>query len=305
MDNTSNKNDEIDLRLVYNKIKQIFMGFWNFIIDILTNIYKVIRKRLLLCIMISILGIGVGIGLFFVQKPIYVSVMTLSSSVLNNDFCEDLILGLQTIVEDDTPELLAQRLNITVQSAKEIKKIQFHNYSEKLKKKYTEKDTVVLGLPFVIKADVYNPTVFDTLQKALVNYLENNNYSLKRKEIAKQNNIAMRGKIINEIRDLDSLKFIIASNMAHRGKENGFVFGQPLDPINTFREGIGLFKEELNLNTALILSDNIQVIEDFAPKAKPDSPRLLRNIVYYGAGGFLLGLIISFYLERKNLLVRA
>ena len=305
MDNTSNKNDEIDLRLVYHKIKQVFSRIWNFVINIFVDTFIVIRKRFILCIMISILGIGVGIGLFFVQKPVYVSVLTLSSSVLNNDFCEDLILGLQSIVEDDTPELLAQRLNISVQSAKEIKKIQFHNYSEKLKKKYTDHDTVVLGLPFIIKADVYNPSVFDTLQKALVNYLENNDYALKRKAISKQNIISMKGKIINEIHDLDSLKFIIASSMAPRGKENGFVFGQPLDPINTFREGIGLFKEELNLNTSLILSDNIQVIEDFVPRIKPDSPRLVRNIFIYGVGGFLLGLIISFYIERKNILVRA
>src|ERR1039457_6204518 len=140
MDNTSNKNDEIDLRLVYHKIKQVFSRIWNFVINIFADTFIVIRKRFILCIMISILGIGVGIGLFFVQKPVYVSVLTLSSRVLNNDFCKVLLLGLQSIVEDDTPELLAQRLNISVQSAKEIKKIQFHNYSEKLKKKYTDHD---------------------------------------------------------------------------------------------------------------------------------------------------------------------
>ncbi len=115
----------------------------------------------------------------------------------------------------------------------------------------------------------------------------------------------LRKKLEVEMHQMDSLKFVIASNMAPRGTQTGFVFGQPIDPINMFKEGINLFKEDLLLNQELELIDNIQVIQDFVPRAKPDSPRLVKNIVLFGAGSFLLGLILAFYLERKKILVRA
>ncbi len=296
MDNTSNKSNEIDLRLVYNKIKQPFITLWKFII----NIFLIIQKRLVLCICLFLFGIGAGIGLFFVSKPVYSSTMTISSSLLNNDFCRDEINELETLIRDNTPKLLAKKLKIDTNSAKEIKKVEFHNYFETPDKKYTKKDTVILGLPFKIKAYVSNISVYDTLQNAIVNYLENNPYALKRKEIKRQNIQLMREKLRTEIQQLDSLKIVVAAHLLPRGNSNGFVFGQPLDPINVYREGISLYKDDLELNSESILIDNIQVINDFSPSVRPESPKLWKTIITGAIVGFLLGIILSLYLERKK-----
>jgi hypothetical protein len=305
MDNTSNKNDEIDLRLIFSMIGKLFSGLWNFIISFITNCILILKRRWGLIFIFCSLGIGLGVGLFYYLRPIYSSTLVLSSNTLTNDFCADEIENLNLIIDDKTPELLAEHLQISLSAAKAMKELEFDNYNEKLKKKYDNRDTVVLGLPFKIKAYAYRNTLFDTLQKALVNHLENNEYSLKRKAIKIRNINSLKEKLTSDIKDLDSLKFSIAANMTPRGTENGFVFGQPLDPLNTFREGITLYKEDLDLNTSLELIDNIQVIQDFVPRAKPDSPRMVRNIAIYGSGGFLLGLMLAFYLERKKILVRA
>lgn len=290
--------DEVDLGLVYNKIKQLFLFFWN---SFTFCFFLIIRKWIFLLIFL-VVGAGLGTASYYYTKPVYASTLVLSSNALSNEFCADLINNLNVLVKDKTPELLAKKLNITISSAQSIKEIEFENYNEKLKKKYEDKDSIVLGLPFKIKVYAYTTTIFDTLNSELVNYLENNKYSLIRKKIKVDNINKLRQKIATEIYQIDSLKFVVSSNLFPRGNQSGFVFGQPIDPMNMFKEGITLFKEDLDLSTSLILSENIQVIQDFSPRAKPDSPRLTRNIFYYGAGAFMLGLFFSFYQERKKIL---
>ena len=299
MDNSSKTEDEVNLSIVFNKIKKFFSDIG----QAFANSFLFIKQKIAFLSVFSVFGILIGVGLTFVMKPIYISYLTISSNSLNNQFCKDMIDVLELAIKDDAPELLAKELNIEVSSAIEIKKIEFVNYDEKLAKKYADRDTVVLGLPFKIKASVSNISVFDTLQKALVNYLESNEYSLKRKAIKKENIELMQQKLNNEIHQLDSLKFIVVSNLLPRGNNSGFVFGQPLDPINIYKEGINLFQANLNLNSELILSDNIQVIQYFMPRKKPDSPRLLLNIAICGAAAFLFGLIIALYKEKRKTIV--
>ncbi len=299
MDNNSKTEEEVNLSIIFDKIKQTFSAIGQTFI----NFFLFIKRKIGFLTVFSVLGILIGVGLTCIMKPIYISYLTVSSTTLNNQFCYDMVNELNQMVKDDAPELLAKELKVDISLAKEIKKIEFLNYNDKLAKKYEDKDTVVLGLPFKIKASVSNIAIFDTLQKALVNYFENNEYSLKRKAIKKENLKLMQQKLVNEIHLLDSLKFIVASNLLPRGNTSGFVFGQPIDPVNIYKEGITLFQENLTINSDLILSENIQVIQSFTPRKKPDSPRLFLNIALCTSMTFLLGLIIAAYKEKRKTIV--
>ncbi len=289
--------EEIDLRFLYRKIKDFFSSVWQF----LFSCFTIALKRWILILCFIIISSSIGIGLYFYMKPVYTATLIVSSNSLSNDFCSDMIHNLEIMIEDRTPELLAKNLKIDLSYAKEIKELQFDNYDEKLKKIYKDKDTVVLGRPFKIKAYAFTNNVFDTLQHALVRYMENNEYALKRKQIKIANLNLLREKYKNDIHQLDSLKLVVASNLVPRGAAQGFVFGQPIDPMNMFKEEVNMFKEELSVRKELELSDNIQVIQDFSPKQKPDYPRLKKNIPWGGAMGLIAGLIFAFYLERKKI----
>ena len=102
----SEKEDEIDLGLLYIKIKQFVFGVWSLFSDSI----HILKKRWALVLFISLLGAGGGAGLFFITKPVYISTLVLSSNTLSNDFCADLIDNLNAIVRDNDPELLAKRL---------------------------------------------------------------------------------------------------------------------------------------------------------------------------------------------------
>ena len=115
------------------------------------------------------------------------------------------------------------------------------------------------------------------------------------------NNIQlMREKLKGEMHQLDSLKITVSTNLLPRGNSSGFVFGQPIDPINIYKEGISYFQKELDLNREIILIDNIQVIQDFSPRNKPDSPNFLRTTVTGGSLGFLFGLMLALILEKRK-----
>ena len=202
MNNNSNNNDEIDLRVIYNSIKQFLFNIWIFFV----TIFFIAKKRWVWILIFSLLGAGIGGMFFYTLKPTYISTLTLSSSNIRNDYCADLIEDLELIVKDKTPELLSKKLKITPSLSKEIQRIEFNNYDEKLQEKYKDKDTIVLGLPFKIKVHASNNAIFDTLQIALVHFLENNEYAIKRKEIKKQEIESMREKLNRDIHDLDSLK---------------------------------------------------------------------------------------------------
>lgn len=296
MGSSSNENDEIDLGLVYQAIKRLLVSLW----DSITSLFLITQKRWPLVLIFSLLGIGGGIGLFMISKPTYISTLTLSSNVLTNDFCSDIIHDLELIVEDQTPKLLAQRLKMDTGVANEIKRIEFYNYDEQLKDKYKDKDTIVLGRPFKVRLFTSKNNVFEPFQKALVDYLENNEYALKRKEIKKAENKQMREKLNSSIYQLDSLKKSLSSNLMPRGNPSGFVFGQPIDPVNVYKEAILFFQKELDLSKEAILIDNIQVISDFSARDKPDSPRIWKTTSAGGCAGLLFGVFLAAMLERRK-----
>ena len=300
MEKNSNKNEDIDLGGLFNLIKLPFVALWNFI----AYSFALAKKRWLILFIFTALGGGAGIWLFVTGKPVYASTLVLSSATLSNDFCADIIANLDILIRDNTPELLSKRLNIPINSARQLKGLEFDNYNENIKKKSAAKDTVVLGRPFKVKAYAANTTIFDTLQTALVNYLEGNEYALKRRELKKENYIQLREKLRENIRQIDSLKFSIALNMTRStSSQTNIVITKTEkfpdqastmnDPLSIFKEGMALYREELGINAALALSENIQVIQDFSPRAKPDST-WFKFMLKYGAAAFVLGMMLVY-----------
>lgn len=289
-------DDEIDLRLVYNKIKELSGGAARFF----NRIIETILKRIFLIGAISLICGGIGTGLYYMARPVYISSMTLSSNVLTNDVCAEMIENLQLMVEDDAPELLAEVLELDTSITKKIKKIEFENFNEELTTRY-KIDTIVVGVPFKIKVHTYSKEIFKTIQPALVNHLENNDYAMKRKKIKLENLTLLREKLKKEISEIDSLKSTVADHLIPRGNPSGFVFGQPIDPIPVFKEGVSLFTSDLQLNSDIFLLKNIEVVSDFNPRQKPQSPKLLKNIFWGCAAGFFLGFLLAWRLEKKRL----
>lgn len=252
-------------------------------------------KNVLLLTILVLTGLVGGFVHYKFSKPVFFSELILSSTYLQNDICADMVQKLDDYAEDRTPELLAQRLDIDSETAKSVLKIEFDNFDKKLYEKYKDKDTIALGLPFRIKIYVSNNSFLNTLQQAIINYFEKNPYVIEKKNIWIENTKLLKQKLQKEQTELDSLKKTIANHLAPRGTVGGFVFGQPLDPLNVYKEGITLYKEELDYNSQLILnSKNIRVYSDFEIREKPYRPKMAISMGVGAIAGFVLGFLISF-----------
>lgn len=276
------ENDEVNLLDLF---KRVFLSIRNAI----QRLLFFSAKNFFAIVIFTALGAGSGFLYYKFAQPIYSDELVLSSNYLQNDYCAEIIQDLQDYVEDKTPELLAQKLEIDAETARSIHKIQYDNFDEKLIEKYKDKDTVVLGLPFRVKIFVKNYKAFEVIEPALLNYFERNPVSAELKNIQMTTAKLMIEKIRKEITALDSLKKDAAKYLIPKGPQNGLVFGQPLDPVTIFKQAMDLYKEELFNSSELILKSKSVRLMSAQVRKKPYWPTLGLSILLFASAGLLLG----------------
>jgi len=289
------QDDEINLVDSLSFFTRAASSFKNAI----AGFFRFSLKNFILLLVFLLIGFAGGFVHYKLAKPVYFSELIVSSNYLPNDFCAELVEQLQGYVDDDTPELLAKKLEIDSADAEGIVKLQFSNFDENLAEKYKDRDTIVLGLPFKIKVYVSDFNLYPKLQPGLIGFFERNPYSEVERNIRLTNTNLLIEKIRKESSELDSLKKVVSSHLAPRGTQGGFVFGQPLDPINIYREVITLYKEELEKSAELIIkSNNLRVYSGFEVREKPHRPKLLLSIGIFALTGIFLGYVIA--LVKRN-----
>ncbi|WP_237586843.1 YveK family protein [Pontibacter russatus] len=242
---------------------------------------------------ITLTGAILGYGLFSITKPYYNSSMTLILAEIRNEFIEDQLNKLSVLINEQNFGAISERLDISVEAAGEIKGMSFYN----LDQDRIAEDSVLTGSPFRIELMLYNNQLFDTMEPALTNYLENNRYFSKQKRIRQQQMQSMISKYKQDIESLDSVKTTVASP---QGPVNGFVYGQPIDPSNLYRESINMYQEQIELEAELEQLDNVEVVNGFVTRLRPSGPNLIKYVLVGASIGFLVGLLVALRLESNK-----
>ncbi len=284
-----NASDEIDLLSIFRFINRQISSVKNKI----KNLIYAIISNLITVISLVFLGLGLGYLSYTTTKPYYSSSMTLVLSDIRNDFVEDQLDKLSVLIAEDNFEAVAERLDITPDAAREIKQMNFSN----LDQDRVEEDSVLTGSPFRIELLLYDNKLFDSMEPALANFLENNRYFSKQKRIRQRQVESLISKYKNEIASIDSIKTGVASP---RGPVNGFVYGEPVDPTNLYKESISMYQQQVQLEAELDQLDNIQVVTGFSPRSIPTGPNLLKFLAIGGFAAFLVGLVVAVSIENKK-----
>lgn len=278
---TSAPKDEIDLYFIYSKLGLLASR----VNRRLSYFLKLLSIYKWLLVLFMLLGGVVGYLAYYVTKPYYSSSMTLMLANLRNEFIEDQLNKLSIMIAEDNFDEVAKRLEISPEAAMQIKEMKFSNLDEER----IEEDSVLTGSPFKIEVLLYDRELFETMEPALTNFLESNRYFAKQKRIKQKQLESLINKLDEDITSIDSMKNEVGSP---RGPVNGFVYGQPVDPTNLYRESISMFKEQASLTASLERLDNVAVITGFAPRLYPTGPNLLKYIIIGVAVAFLIGVIV-------------
>ena len=287
--NKGENQDEVDLSAIFHMIRRFFQRLG----DIINRISAAVQHNLFSVALIVLLGAGIGAAKYYFTKPYYSSSMTLILAEIRNEFIEDQLNKLSVLINEQNFGAISERLDISVEAAGEIRGMSFYN----LDQDRIAEDSVLTGSPFRIELMLYDNQLFDTLEPALTSYLENNRYFSKQKRIRQQQMQSMISKYKQEIESLDSVKTTVASP---EGPVNGFVYGQPIDPSNLYRESVNMYQNQVKLEAELEQLDNVEVVTSFVTRLRPTGPNLIKFILVGAFIGFLAGLIVALRLEANN-----
>jgi uncharacterized protein involved in exopolysaccharide biosynthesis len=283
------EGEDINLMVVYQKIG----SFFKYIGNSFSYLFQVIKKRIKSVILFAVLGVLTGYGAYLITKPFYTSSMTLMLSEIRNEFVEDQLDKLSDMIKEDNFDAIAEQLEISTKSAMTIKEMKFSN----LDQDRVKEDSILTGSPFRIELTIYDNRLFSSLEPAITNYLENNRYFSKLKRIRRKEVESMIGKLQSDIVSIDSIKSTVISP---RGPVNGFVYGEPLDPTNLYKESLTMYQQQVSMEAELDQLNNIEVVNGFYSRNKPSGPRLLLYLLTGGLAFTFLGIFIALMLESKK-----
>ncbi len=278
--NQPNQEDEIDLGILLLKIT------------------KSISKYKFSIILFSLIGIGLGVSAYYVQKPKYESNMIIQSSILTKAYAESLSQNLYLLVEEDNYSLLAEKLSMTAAQVSEITKMYIMTIAEKVYKK--ENGEEVLNNLFKISVETTENTILPVLQAGILTHIENNAYVKKQLHTKKHTLNALINKLNVELLVIDSMKNNLDNTVNYntKNKNNIVIF----DPTNVHSRSLNFYRQKIRYEQELALMNGVQLVDGFTSFKKPASPKLLKSIVV----GFAIGLFFAFgivvFLELRSYL---
>jgi hypothetical protein len=282
------RQEDQDMMYVLQMIKKLFLNIFKSI----AWVFEVSLKHILFLLLFVLICVGAGVGIYFMQTPYYKSEMFISNKRLQNEYCAGMIYSLSQNLDEggsNASVSLAKTLKMDVSEAKKLKSIQYLDANKNIAKKY--EDSAAVYLPFKVEVEVYDNSVLPRLQTSILNYLESNEYAQKLKEIESQSIAKTEVRILEEIKEIDSLKRIVNSSILPRGTGNGVIVGEPVNPVSIYDKAMKSYQQLMDLNKQKNLNNSFEVIVGFSENNKEQKLSLPGHIVYGIIIGYLLGLI--------------
>jgi len=245
---------------------------------------KINANKFLFGIIVLIISIG-GFSLRYIITPAYQTEGMFVSSILPGKYCSLLLQNLNKLKGTKNLPLLAQQLKIPVEASGDIQSITMLP----LRDTFTlERRDTALSL-FRIELVLKKMDNLDTIQWGLLNYLENNEYAIKRKDAKRKALESLKIVLSKKLESLDSLKEIVNSSIKPRSEGKGIILGEPIDPVSVYQAEMAYYKEQLVTDQALAIIDNIEVIQPFLKINQYNYPRFNLIFLYF----FLSSLLIA------------
>ena len=317
-----NTSDEIDLAQFFRWIGRGFSNLGNSIIAGIAGLRNLFHANRVFFVGIMILGLILG-ALYseLLKKDYYKSSMVLSCDYLNTQILKNTIDKLNLLAGERDTEGLQEVLKLDDATAKNIQKFEFKPFvseddvvemevlREQLNNVTAEKKDLVEKVidrleienknAYEISVFVYDPTIVKPLEKALVDYFNNNNYIRRRIESNRQNLEARKVKLQAELRKLDSLKVVLFQNyqslaQKNRGSNNVTVGGEDglTNPLEVFTTDLELHQELQEINQKLYLNPDFEIVDGFTSFKEPESAGLFDVLAISLLLSILIGYLI-------------
>lgn len=288
-------DDDLDFTGLLDLLKRI-MRWWE---TLLLDIVRVFARYWKGLLFYTGLALALSVGLYFVLPSKYELKMTLKTNQLANPNIQDQVYTLEKLSFSNSKNELSKALGLSVDQCKDIAEIRH----EVIFPQYISPNPYLEHLPFRIVAVVKDRELSSDLQKAIVDYLENNPYALKNKAIRIKTLKARYVKITEEVAQIEQLKAAYLQSMSQTDKNVQVKVGNDVNPITFNEKSIELHQTLLDIENALEMDENISVIEGFASSDKADQPALEDYVFWGGVMGASLTFLFFLFnmrLQRRG-----
>ena len=265
MSEQKQNNAEIDLLYFFKPLGTVFKKTGNALeyTSRKINANKVLFAAIVLLITVA------GYSLRYVSKPSYRTHGIFVSNNLPGKYCSILLENLNSLIGEKNKSVLSNRLKVSSDVAGDVQSIGLSTMRDTF---LIDRKDSILSL-FQITLILSSVRHLDSIQWALVNYLENNDYALKRKEARREALESMKANLNNKLLGLDSLKKIVNSSIIPRSQGQGIIFGEPIDPVGIYEAEVAYYREQLTIDQALATIDNIEILQPFFKLNQPNYPK--------------------------------
>jgi hypothetical protein len=285
MDKQQNNSEEIDLLYFFNPVIQ---GVRKYILCLQRNF------GWFLFILIITIAIGYS-SRFFLPKYFRTNAIFVSYN-LPASYSASMVNNLQALTESPkNATVLAEQLKIPVSSASSIQSLStetMNSFSD-----LNNRDTTASAFKIFLTVDDANN--IPIIQEGLRMFLENNQFSIKRREAKRQTLEAMRNNFIEQIKGLDTLKNILNSSVIPQVHGQGIILGEPISPIEAYQVMQKFYSQQKEVEEQLALLKNIEVLQPFQRIKKSNYPNYNLILLYSLLIGFGMALILTPFVGKR------
>lgn len=283
--NFNSLNNEIELSVLIRKLIRV--------------IYR--ERKFLISSVFLCLTIGLTYYVFATKE--YKSRMIISSNLLRGPSLIIVLDDLERHIDEKNYLEVARYLNLEEKTAKKIKKIEIFSarhfseveFSEKIEGK--DEDEESKG-EYIIEASLTDNSLWPTLQKGLLFYLANNEFSRLKSFEKKEGLKQYRNRIHNELIELENLKKSLSNLYTYKTeKASSSIYIS--DPSSIYNNILNLYQAEVKTSVE-IGSPDIAIVQAFVPFKKHTSPKLLITAILSVFFGIFVFFLVLLFKEVKD-----
>ena len=236
-----------------------------------------------------IVGSVIGYIRYKTSKPVYKITMIVKSTELNATTLGQMVNNLDQLSQNHTDSIFASELKLNKTQSNNLIGLKATNiFGEDLLKDTSQ----AINRNYVIEMFVHENSLADTLQRAVLNYFNDNIYLNKRKQDKIKLAVEKIRFLNSEITKLDSLKNEY-NKFLSSGKNAGMFYNNAFNPVELYQKSSEFYTEKSVLEEWLEQgSKSIVMIDGVKPAAVPQSLTLVQQMFLYGLVVFFLGILV-------------
>ncbi len=257
-------------------------GFLSAMFGAFRNFWK---KHLLYVLVFGMVASALSAGYFFLKKPTYEAEMTVSYVHYEKKIYADMLVKLNLLISTNNYEELSKQLHLPEEEVMSIKAIQSFN----IRREVLTEDISTEKIPFYIVVQLSNLDNLDTLEAALVDYLNGTEFVQDRLAFMEQKCVKELAFLEQRLAVADSLSRMMIVESDNSNDKKTITRMELLEETMAIYSRIQAVEGLLNFNV------NIEVLDGFVATQKPIGNGLQIFLLYGFLAGVALRLLVLLF----------